>query len=509
MIRLMIVDDEQIIRMGIKNSIPWKEHDIEVTGDAANGEEAFKLALKCNPDIMLTDIRMPRMDGITLIKKLKEAGLQTKVIVLTAYNETSYYAQVIPLGIENFVLKNACADTILSEVLNVAKKISKEREIRVRTENHEKLLAENMYVIQSSYMSGIFSGRETPDNWAEKQQKLELSLPGPTFAVLAMAVRKSDWWRIISLTEQMLHTLMPFAFQYKEDVFAVILNFSEGTECRHLVKEFMQNIGGYCLQNRLIALMPVKSFDDLFGTGSLIESALDRCCWIQSDDDRFLSPAAEPGSFLLGEALKHEKSMLTSIGSENRQHCLETWYHYMRTIGAPYYALQESACRICVILGSVSHQMDKASEIMGKIRLEESAENIFADLVILLKPQTGGAAEKSQVGAALAYMEKNYSQNLTIADVAKSVYMSSNYLSKIFRKETGYSFKETINQIRIRKAKELLKNTSLRHYEIAEKIGYSDYKKFSEYFHKYTGCSAKEYRLKFCTETMDFDDKLQ
>lgn len=134
MIHLLIVDDEQIIRMGIKNSISWEEHGIEVVGSASDGEEAFQLALRYRPDIVLTDLRMPRMDGIALIKKMKEAGLSAKVIVLTAYNETSYYAEVIPLGIENFVLKNACSDAILDEVLKVAEKIQKERQMHNLTE---------------------------------------------------------------------------------------------------------------------------------------------------------------------------------------------------------------------------------------------------------------------------------------------------------------------------------------------------------------------------------------
>ena len=140
--------------------------------------------------------------------------------------------------------------------------------------------------------------------------------------------------------------------------------------------------------------------------------------------------------------------------------------------------------------------MNAASEILGKIRSETYAEDIYKDLETFQKPQEQSCAEGSQLSAVLDFIRKNYRQSLTIADAARAVYLSPNYLSKIFKKETGSTFKETLNRIRIEKAKELLQNPGLRHYEIAELVGYSDYKKFSEYFHKYSGCSAKEYRAK-------------
>lgn len=507
MIRLLVIDDEQIIRMGIKNSIPWEEHGIQVVGDAADGEEGYRLAMKCRPDIILTDLRMPKMDGIELIKKLKESGLPAKVIVLTAYNETSYYAQVIPLGIQNFVIKNACSDAILTEVLKVAETIKEEREVRSRTEDRERLLTENMYIIQSSYMAGVLSGKELPGSWEEKQRELELSLPGPNYAVIAMSVQKDDWWTLVSLAGQILKQFSPFVFPYGEDIFSVILNFCEEASCRRQIEEFIGNVRGCCVQDRLVVLMPFPSFSSLFGKGAGIEAALDRCCWMEQDGERFLLPVFRPAGFSLTEVLKFEKSLMPDISADTEQHGLQAWYDYMKAVQTPYVALQESACRICMILGSMFHRMDQASEILRRIRAASHAEEMLSDLRALLEPQAGHAIEKGQVGAALDFMEKNYAKNLTIADVAKSIYMSPNYLSKIFKRETGFTFKETLNKIRIEKAKELLKDPSLRHYEIAEQVGYSDYKKFSKYFHEYSGCSAKEYRLNALTLDRNTDRK--
>ena len=116
---------------------------------------------------------MPRMDGVELIRRLQERHDPAKIIVLTAYNEASYYAQVIPLGIQNFVLKNACADAILQEVVKVAKKVGQEKEDRSQIEHREKLLTENMYVIQSAFLSGVLAGKESQENYCPENGAIE------------------------------------------------------------------------------------------------------------------------------------------------------------------------------------------------------------------------------------------------------------------------------------------------------------------------------------------------
>lgn len=279
----------------------------------------------------------------------------------------------------------------------------------------------------------------------------------------------------------------------------MILNFSEEVQCRNHLTEFMRNIRGFCFRDRFVVLAPFQSSDALFGIEKALESALDSCCWMEKDEDRFLSPAFQPEPFRLAEALKLEKPFLSGNGVESDQQALKTWFDYMHRTQAPFSALQESACRICIVLGSVYKRMDRATETLGQIRSESLSSKVLSDLCGLLEQNSNSSSERGQLSVALDFMKKNYEKNLTVADVAKAVYLSPNYLSRIFRRETGSTFKETLNQIRVENAKRLLKDSSLRHYEIAEMIGYSDYKKFSEYFHKYTGCSAKEYRIK-CSE---------
>ena len=99
MIKIFIVDDEPIIRQGLRTTIKWSKYDIEVVGEASNGADAYKKIIELSPDIVLTDIRMPLLDGIELIRLLREIALPVKIVILTAYEEISYYSKAIELGV--------------------------------------------------------------------------------------------------------------------------------------------------------------------------------------------------------------------------------------------------------------------------------------------------------------------------------------------------------------------------------------------------------------------------
>lgn len=126
----------------------------------------------------------------------------------------------------------------------------------------------------------------------------------------------------------------------------------------------------------------------------------------------------------------------------------------------------------------------------------ESPEEILEALKSLINPPNTQDSQKPQITAALNFMYENYDKDLRLEDVAQQICLSVGYLSRIFKTETGYSFTECLHRIRIEKAKELILHTNLKYYEIAEKVGYKDYKYFSAYFNKLCGCSAKEYKNK-------------
>ena len=136
------------------------------------------------------------------------------------------------------------------------------------------------------------------------------------------------------------------------------------------------------------------------------------------------------------------------------------------------------------------------NELISQVCELETPEEMTEALKSLILSPGSPDSQNPQIAAALNYINENYEKDLRLEDVSRQVYLSVGYLSRIFKTETGYSFKEWLHRVRIEKAKELIAHTDLKYYEIAEKVGYKDYKYFSAYFNKLCGCSAKEYKSK-------------
>ena len=185
MIKLLIADDEPFIRKGIRSTIPWHEHDIEVIGEASNGKEALQLALQLEPDIVLADIQMPILTGLELAKQLGELLPQTKVIILTAYGSTENLTSAIENHVSRFVLKNASCTDILNNVLEVYKDIKHSREVYSTYKHLNDVYNENQHLIKSTLVSRYLSRQLSYSDFLNKIQTETIPLSGPYYAILA------------------------------------------------------------------------------------------------------------------------------------------------------------------------------------------------------------------------------------------------------------------------------------------------------------------------------------
>ncbi len=128
MIKVFLVEDETIIRQGIKNNIDWKSNGFELVGEAGDGEYAYPMILKSQPDILLTDVKMPFMDGLELSRLVKKALPRTKIIVLSGYDEFDYAKEAIRIGISDYLLKPVTSAGLVESLRKVAEQVLEERE---------------------------------------------------------------------------------------------------------------------------------------------------------------------------------------------------------------------------------------------------------------------------------------------------------------------------------------------------------------------------------------------
>jgi len=193
-----------------------------------------------------------------------------------------------------------------------------------------------------------------------------------------------------------------------------------------------------------------------------------------------------------------ESRLLTAVLSRSAgkiKQNLNEYYEHMKQNHVSRQLFLDSVERVLLLIHAASEAAFNLEQAFSTLADLETPEEIIELIKSLALPDAPPASH-SQITAGLEYISLHYNEDIHLEDVARVSYLSAGYLSRIFKSETGYSFKEYLHMIRIKKAQELLCSTGLKYYEIAEKVGYRNYKYFSSYFSKVSGCSAKEYQIR-------------
>lgn len=176
MIKIFLVEDEIVIRNGIKNSINWEKEGYEFVGEASDGELAYPMIMKEKPDILITDIRMPFMDGLELSKMVKKELPEIKILILSGYNEFEYAKEAIRLGVTEYLLKPITSVKLLESLGEVAKVIEQEREEKKLWEHYQQEMRENKEPDKYKLFNNLLDGRISMIEALERGKKLGIDL---------------------------------------------------------------------------------------------------------------------------------------------------------------------------------------------------------------------------------------------------------------------------------------------------------------------------------------------
>ena len=186
MLKVFLVEDEIIIRNGVKNNIPWEQEGFTFVGEAGDGELAWPLIKQTKPDILITDIRMPFMDGLELSGLVRKELPDTKIIILSGYSEFDYAKQAINLGVANYLLKPISGEKLLEAVKQVADIIREERAQTLLVEQYRLENGENVKVEKIRLFEQIVAGTATTREILDRGELLELDLAAPFYTVLLL-----------------------------------------------------------------------------------------------------------------------------------------------------------------------------------------------------------------------------------------------------------------------------------------------------------------------------------
>lgn len=499
MIKIMIVDDEDYIRQGMHFSIPWESNDMEVVGEAGNGADALSLALKLRPDIILTDIQMPLMNGLELAQKINELIPDTRVIILTAYGNTDNLSLAIHVKVSAFLLKSADSSQILETVLTVKKEAETIKENSSQVAMLKDVYVENRHLLKATLVSRFLQNQISFSYFVKKADQIHLYFSSSSYCILEIYTNGEDENLVINTLSYHLQSYKPFVFFLDDKKAIAILDTDNHPFEKEEIDEYLPLLLPMIFGNCFAIFSNITNIEEFPIAFTMLGQVLEQCFWKEDCKYTLVHPEdniIEPSLF---SSYELESTFIKSLLSQNENRIKETlleYYNEMKDKQASRSVFLESVKRILVILSSLDKTGENISQLIHAVDEVESAREVFDLLFSLALPSADTAPIQTHITPALEYISNHYMEDIYLEDVAKSVFLSTGYLSRIFKSQTGYSFKEYLHRKRILKAQELVASSSYKYYEIAEMVGYKDYKYFSAYFNKITGCSAKEYRLK-------------
>lgn len=537
-IKVFLVEDEMVIRRGIKNSIDWEKEGYIFCGEASDGELAYPMIIKEKPDILITDIRMPFMDGLELCKLVKKELPNIKILILSGYDEFDYAKEAIRLGVTEYLLKPISSGKLLEALNGVSESIRREKEDKDLVRKYMEEMRENTEHEKQKFFEQMIAGNLSMADALETGKKYEMNLSAGMYNLLLFRFtlgkenRKSGEllgeaeYAIEKLTERLEYV---FEFQRGVEGWAFLLMADNEEQMSERVKELSKDLEEIMKNYSTIAYFggigqPVARLRELEESFREAERALaarftmelnriisvDDIRMAQNVDtlddieitsfgeiektrtmlEKFLNNGAED------EIDEFVDVYINELPEENLKSVLMRQYIIMDA-----YIVMMSFCeKIEGIEGEMQAQSEELKNSMKTIQTLEEIKNYIRMLlkkIIGVRDTISGRRYSDIIEIAKDQIRKTYmSDEIFLNTIAAEVGMSPSYFSSIFSKEMGKTFVEYLTEIRMDRAKELLMCSSMKTSEIGYEVGYKDPHYFSYIFKKTQNCTPKEFRAR-------------
>lgn len=534
MLKIFLVEDEFVVREGIKNNIDWMNEGFLFCGEAADGELAYKLIQREQPDIIITDIKMPFMSGLELSRLIKNELPQSKIIILSGYEEFRYAQEAIKIGVTEYLLKPISSNQLIKVVKKVAKEIVDEQNERDNFEKYKKEMEENQTYIKRRFFDEMIGGTLSTAEILEYGKKIgfEMSAGYYKLILFTYGVNGENEGYSNELME-LIQTLKDINFKYKR-----IICFDRGIEGSALLvkgnslEELERTSKGYIEEIKKV-LSRYRDVNYFGGIGISVsrlsrlsqsyESAarafarrfiLDENTIISSDelidlsceDDGTSITDLELGSLDIKKAEAFLKSgeaneieffvdeFLKSITQNAKKSLLFKQYILMNMHFTILTFLKEIG-KTDVLTEEIFTEMNDIKEVLEDIQKVKAYLIRIFSIAIEQRDLLRTKRYHHMIEQSKAYINEHYGdENMSLNVVAAYVNISPSHFSTVFSRETGNSFIKYLTDLRLNKAKELLKCSDLRCSEISMQVGYKDPHYFSYLFKKEQNCTPMQYR---------------
>jgi two-component system response regulator YesN len=552
MYKVFLVEDEIVVREGIRNSIPWAKTPYILTGEAPDGEMALSIIRDIKPDILITDIRMPFMDGLTLSRIAKKTLPWIKIIILSGHDEFEYAREAISIGVEEYLLKPVSSSDMLETLDKVAKRIDAEKEELLSIEHLKQQVQSHSDILRERWLFD-FVNRDVPrEDAIEKARELEIDLIARAYIVALIKVslpmnkipQLLPVKKIIKTIIEKYTNVILFggggeekyillikspppsqesprekgddpksgdaskaadSNEYiEESVYsiaqAIKYEVERNTECRiavgigPLVERLGEIHKSYFRAEQIINYQARLGLSQISGSTDLpIEKQpFDQTTLLDIDGDILWAKFRYASRKEIDSIIQEYTKLLGDVPGESEM--LE-YYIFGEILVAASKIIEELGGDIKKIIPFSLDQYEIKKIINSREVFYEKLKALFNAVIEFRDSRTEGRYQ-SVILKAKEYIDRHYAApDISLHTVASYVGISPNHLSTVFSQETGENFIEYLTRVRIEKAKHLLENTAMKNADIADAAGFNDPHYFSFIFKKNTGLSPREYRL--------------
>ena len=531
MYKVLLVDDEALIREAISENIRWEEMGFELLGSCENGREAMKVIKETPPDLLLTDICMPYVDGIELARYVHENYPDTKTVIISGYDEFEYAKQAVRYQVMEYILKPV-TPAELTEVLQKARESLDEKYSRSRTLKKLKgAYLSNRPLLRGRFLNSLLRGNERLDSLEEKMEELDISLPGcfyntaivegddlsPFLSQYSDVRDELALFSIYNITQELVEqTGAGVAFQGMDERTILIFSGDSKEELAKRMEDILAEVQ-QTVQKLLLIETTVGVGEAVLGLGLLnqsfekAKSAMELKFLMGGNQILHSEPLDARAGTLFIDVPKWADRVVLAVKAGNEAEIEQIVREFAQEIRNLYIRRNRSIMYVQNLLLTVVNTVtlteekenqivQEEKELMNRIYSYEHLTDMATDVIDLFCRISGLLNEqrdsygKKQALLALEYIEKNYmNSDINLNSVCNYLAMSTSYFSTLFKSYTGETFIEALTKKRMEKAKALLENTSMKAYEVAGEVGFGDPHYFSIAFKKATGKTPTEY----------------
>jgi len=522
MYKVFVGEDEIIVREGIRNNIPWDQTPYSLAGEAPDGEIALSMIQDIKPDILITDIRMPFMDGLALSRIIKKTMPWIKIIILSGHDEFEYAREAISAGVEEYLLKPVSSQDMLKTLDKMAGRIDEEKEKLLSIENLKAQVRTSADILREQWLSEFINGRIPAAEAIEQGREFKIDLLARSYIVAVFVIVPGEKEERLEPVKKILESIIEqytgsiwFAEHEKrfvllireistqsaagvsspeESVYAIAQAFKYEVE-RNTGCRIMAGIGNLAERLHEVpgsyqAALRAAEYGAARGLAQIADSSLLSQEFPDINGDIFLTRLRYAGKKDIDSLIREYTKTL-----ENNFDEMSAYFIFGEIIMA--------ASKIAEDLDTDIKKIAPFSLERGAIRGMVVSQKIFTEkLKVLLEAvieyrdsHTEGRYQAVIVKAKEYFNRQYASGDISLYTTASYVGISPNHLSTVFAQETGEKFIEYLTRIRLEKAKQLLKNTAMKSADIAFETGFNDPHYFSHIFKKNVGLSPREYRV--------------